>query len=90
MTSAGLRRTPAGSSDRRGNSPDLKSELLNAIMGAPDRHNAMSAEALNSEKVQADLKEILLNHAHLWESLRDLASASRSLICSGRKFVLRS
>jgi len=50
----------------------------------------MSAEALNSEKVQADLKEILLNHAHLWESLRDLASASRSLICSGRKFVLRS
>jgi hypothetical protein len=30
----------------------------------------MSTQALNSEKVQAGLKDILLNHARLWESLR--------------------
>ncbi len=55
------------------NSPDLKTELLNAIMGALDAHNAMSTQALNSTKVQAGLKDILLNHAGLWETLRDKA-----------------
>ena len=30
------------------NSPDLKTELLNAIMGALDAHTAMSTQALNS------------------------------------------
>ncbi len=34
------------------NSPDLKTELLNAIMGALDAHTAMSTQALNSELVQ--------------------------------------
>ena len=52
------------------NSPDLKSELLNAIMGAFDAHNAMSTQALNSEGVQQGLKEVLLNNAGLYESLR--------------------
>ena len=52
------------------NSPDLKSELLNAIMGALDAHNAMSTQALNSEGVQQGLKEVLLNNAGLYESLR--------------------
>ena len=31
------------------NSPDLDSELLNAIMGALDAHTAMSTQALNSD-----------------------------------------
>jgi type I restriction enzyme R subunit len=52
------------------NSPDLKSELVNAIMGALDAHNAMSTQALNSSTVQAGLKDILLDHAQLWETLR--------------------
>jgi type I restriction enzyme R subunit len=52
------------------NSPDLKSELLNAIMGALDAHNAMSTQALNSASVQNGMKDILLNHARLWETLR--------------------
>ena len=52
------------------NSPDLKSELLNAIMGALDAHNAMSTQALNSEGVQQGLKDVLLNNAGLYESLR--------------------
>jgi type I restriction enzyme R subunit len=51
-------------------SPDLKSELLNAIMGALDAHNAMSTQALNSEQVQQGLKNVLLSNAGLYESLR--------------------
>jgi type I restriction enzyme R subunit len=53
------------------NSPDLGHELLNAIMGALDAHTAMSTTALNSTRVQNGLKDILLNHARLWETLRD-------------------
>lgn len=52
------------------NSPDLKTELLNAIMGALDAHNVMSTQALNSEQVQQGLKDVLLNNAGLYESLR--------------------
>jgi type I restriction enzyme R subunit len=53
------------------NSPDLKSELVNAIMNALDAHNLLSTQALNSETVQRGLKDILLNHAGLYEALRD-------------------
>jgi len=52
------------------NSPDLKTELLNAIMGALDAHTAMSTQALNSPAVQSGMKDILLNHAGLYETLR--------------------
>ena len=52
------------------NSPDLKTELLNAIMGALDAHTAMSTQALNSETVQRGIKDILLNNAGLYETLR--------------------
>ena len=52
------------------NSPDLKTEILNAIMGALDAHTLMSTQALNSVAVQGGLKDILLNHAGLWEGLR--------------------
>ena len=56
------------------NSPDLKTELLNAIMGALDAHTSMSTKALNSPIVQSGLKDILLNHADLWETLRSRAA----------------
>ncbi len=52
------------------NSPDLKTELLNAIMGALDAHTSMSTQALNSETVQRGIKDILLNNAGLYETLR--------------------
>ena len=55
------------------NSPDLKTELMNAIMGALDAHNLMSTQALNSPTVRGGLKDILLNHAGLYESLRGQA-----------------
>lgn len=52
------------------NSPDLSTALLHAIMEAYDAHTAMSTQALNSEAVQKGLKNILLQNAGLWESLR--------------------
>lgn len=52
------------------NSPDLRKELMNAIIGALDAHQAMSSQALGSEAVREGLKDILLNHAGLYESLR--------------------
>jgi type I restriction enzyme, R subunit len=57
------------------NSPDLPAELLNAIIAALDAHTLMSTQALNSEAVRNGLKDILLNHAQLWEALRAKAAA---------------
>ena len=56
------------------NSPDLQSEIMNAIISALDAHTAMSTQALNSEAVRGGIKDILLNHAQLWETLRSRAS----------------
>lgn len=56
------------------NSPDLKTELVNAIMGALDAHTSMSTQALNSPAVQNGMKNILLNHSQLWETLRQRAA----------------
>jgi len=58
------------------NSPDLKAELLSAIMGALDAHNLMSTQALNSPTVQNGMKDILLNHAGLYEMLRGQPAGS--------------
>ena len=52
------------------NSSDLKTELLNAIMGALDARTLMSMHGLDLAKVQKGLKDILLNHAYLYETLR--------------------
>ena len=40
-------------------------------LGALDAHTLMSTQALNSPAIQAGLKDILLNHSRLWETLRD-------------------
>ena len=55
-------------------SPDLNAELVNAIIASLDAHTSMSTQALNSADVQRGLKDILLNHARLWETLRERAS----------------
>ena len=44
-------------------------------MGALDAHTLMSTQALNSSDVQGGLKDILLNHAHLYAMLRERAAA---------------
>lgn len=57
------------------NSLDLKTELLNAIMGALDAHTLMSTHALNSASVRGGLKDILPNNARLYEKQREQATA---------------
>lgn len=52
------------------NSPDLKTELMNAIIAALDAHTAMSTQALESERVRDGLKDVLLGPAQLYETLR--------------------
>lgn len=60
------------------NSPDLSKELVNAIVDALDAHTSMSTKALNSTEVQRGLKDILLNHARLWEALRERAPTGQA------------
>lgn len=57
-----------------GTSPDLDTELTNAIIEALDAHETMSKQALNSEIVLRGIKDVLLNHANLWEALRERAA----------------
>jgi type I restriction enzyme, R subunit len=64
----------SNSKEQFASSPDLKRELLRAIMDALDAHTSMSTQALNSEAVQRGLQDILLNHTNLYESLRDRAA----------------
>jgi type I restriction enzyme R subunit len=52
------------------NSPDLASELMNAIMDAFAAHTTMGKQALGSERVRSGLKDILLGPAQLYEALR--------------------
>ena len=56
------------------NSPDLKTELMNAIIGALEAHTAMSTQALGSEAVRSGLKDVLLGPAQLYETLRQEAN----------------
>jgi type I restriction enzyme R subunit len=55
------------------NSPDLSTELMNAIMDALAAHNTMSKQALGSEQVRRGLQDILLGPAQLYEGLRERA-----------------
>jgi type I restriction enzyme, R subunit len=64
----------SNSKEQFANSPDLKNELLRAIMDALDAHSSMSTQALNSEAVRRGLQDILLNHTDLYESLRGRAA----------------
>ena len=52
------------------NSPDLKAEILNAVMSALEAHTTMSTQALSSEAVREGLKDVLLGPARLYEALR--------------------
>lgn len=63
----------SNSKEQFANSPDFDSEHLDAIISALDAHTSMSTKALNSADVRRGMKEILLNHAKLWEALRERA-----------------
>ena len=60
------------------NSPDLRKEIERAIMSALEAHTAMSTQALNSPMIQEGLRDVLLNHVGLYESLRE-AGASKAV-----------
>ena len=55
------------------NSPDLDSALTDAIIDAFGAYTSMSKQALDSERVRAGLKAILLGPAQLYEALRERA-----------------
>jgi len=57
------------------NSPDLANEILSAIMNALEAHTTMSKQALGSEKIRHGLRDILLDHAGLYEDLRSKTGA---------------
>jgi type I restriction enzyme R subunit len=72
-----LRQQAASNSKQQfATSPDLNTELVNAIISALDAHTAMSTQALNSPDVQRGLKDILLNHTALYERLRHPTQAA--------------
>jgi type I restriction enzyme R subunit len=60
-------------------SPDLASGILDAIMDALAAHNTMSSQALESEKVRSDLRDVLLGPGQLYESLRTEAGRSEGI-----------
>ena len=55
------------------NSPDLKNELVSAIIDALEAHTTMSTQALESDDVREGLKDVLLGPARLYEALREQA-----------------
>jgi type I restriction enzyme R subunit len=57
-------------------SPTLDEAILDAVMDALDAHQTMSRQALDSAKVRAGLKSILLGPAELYEALRSQAADS--------------
>lgn len=57
------------------NSPTLRDEMMNAIMDALAAHQAMSKQALDSQRVRDDMKDVLLGPGQLYEALRDRGGA---------------
>jgi type I restriction enzyme, R subunit len=59
------------------NSPDLAKEIMGAVMDALTAHTAMSKQALESEQLRDDMKDVLLGAGKLWEGLRAKSAGSR-------------
>ena len=66
-----VRQAANNTKEQFANSPDLSSELMNAIIDAFAAHSTMSKQALDSEKVRNGLRDILLGPAQLYEALRE-------------------
>jgi type I restriction enzyme R subunit len=52
------------------NSPTLDGAILDAIMDTHQAYESMSRQALDSERIRAEVKAILLGPGELWELLR--------------------
>ncbi|MBK7263916.1 MAG: type I restriction endonuclease subunit R [Rubrivivax sp.] len=57
-------------------SPDLANEIMNAVMDALTAHTEMSKQALESEALRSDMKDVLLGAGKLWEELRGKAQGA--------------
>ena len=64
----------ANTREQFSNSPSLQAELTNAIIDAMAAHQAMSTQALGSDRVRAGILSALLGPGALWESLRGRAA----------------
>ena len=60
-----------------GNSPDLDARILDAVMDALSAFTSMSRQALESERIRAEIKSILLGPGRLYELLRAQAAGRR-------------
>ncbi|MBN8442105.1 MAG: type I restriction endonuclease subunit R [Thauera sp.] len=60
-----------------GNSPDLDARILDAVMDALSAFTSMSRQALESERLRAEIKSILLGPGRLYELLRAQAKDVR-------------
>ncbi|MBS7804055.1 type I restriction endonuclease subunit R [Rhizobiales bacterium TNE-4] len=67
------------SKDQFSSSPTLSAELLNAIMDALSAHEAMSKQALASQRVRDGLKDILLGPGQLYEALRERGGVEKRI-----------
>ncbi|WP_066334013.1 type I restriction endonuclease subunit R [Azohydromonas lata] len=75
-----VQQAASNSKEQFANSPDLKDALLDAIMDAFEAHQAMSTQALGSERVRDGLCDILLGPAQLWEALRAKAGPGAAAV----------
>lgn len=71
-----IKQAGSNTKEQFANSPDLNQEITNAIIDALDAHTAMSTQALGSDVIQQGLRDILLNHARLYEELRGRATSA--------------
>ena len=70
-----LQKQAAGNSKEQfSNSPDLTTEIMNAIMDAMDVQSELSSKALNSDEIRESLKWILLTDFGLYENLKSRAA----------------
>ncbi len=60
----------SNSKEQFANSPDLKRELVNAIIASLDAHTDLSTKALSSDLIQQGLLNILIGPAGLYDALR--------------------
>ncbi len=60
----------SNSKEQFANSPDLKRELVNAIIASLDAHTDLSTKALSSELIQQGLLNILIGPAGLYDALK--------------------
>jgi type I restriction enzyme R subunit len=70
-----MQQAASNTKEQFANSPDLSQALMDAIIDAFEAHQAMSSQALGSERVRAGLRDILLGPAQLYEALRGRAGA---------------